>query len=164
MPVLVVVDMQPRFEASNCEQTINACATLIKRFRRKNWPIIILEYIGNGQSHQCLLDLIKGYRLGVVSEKNFDDGSSVIYDVCDTKQFDTDEFHVCGVNLGACVRSTISGMKNLFPKSGIHLYKNACNQPNTGFWASYTVEDELYKIRSWDVKISDVRITAKVAA
>lgn len=50
--IVVVIDMQPLFRASNNSQTLEACKGLIQQAIKDSAYIIIAQYMRNGRTHQ----------------------------------------------------------------------------------------------------------------
>lgn len=140
-PILLVIDMQPNFVASNNIRLIANCAREIRRAIRAGNRIVFVEYLGEGKTHRPLVQLVHEYddydtelyrypRYTVVG-KTEDDGSAVIYEHLKTlKRRGPYTFTVIGVNTDACVRKTVLGLTK---RRGtvINVIKNACNQPKT---------------------------------
>lgn len=127
-PVLVVIDMQPEFEAANDLQTINAVAREITKAREAKQWIFFLEYQNDGPTHPCLVNLIKGYEKVEFIQKTRDDGSYWIHEDCRELDLAPEAFVVCGVNTAACVVSTVRGLSKIFfQNTPVRVVRDACN-------------------------------------
>lgn len=154
--MLVVVDMQPQFEASN--RVIDPVRKLIHIRRQLREPIVFLEYLGNNgdiedRTHDELREMVRGYNLAYYRYKVTDDGSNEVKSVIDHHHFETPEnILVCGVNRHCCVADTITGLATLYPKTKIKLSMkgSATYSRFTGYW-----EDD---IPSNLVNLKNVRI------
>lgn len=126
-PILVVVDMQATFDAANDLRTINAVAREIAKAKQARQWIIFLEYDGDGDTHPCLTNFVNGYANYTYESKTIDDGSGVVQSVCEDLDLKPESFVVCGVNIQACVLSTVRGLTDAFPTTPIRVVKDACN-------------------------------------
>jgi nicotinamidase-related amidase len=141
-PTLIIVDMQPKFPASNAPSVIKANQVLIRQFKRQKYPIIVLEYVarpwdkGGTSTHAALKKTLGKYKKVVFATKEHDDGSDVVKEICDGHGFGTDEFLISGVNLGACVADTAYGLHDLYPHAKICLVEEAVN----GYIGEYQLE------------------------
>lgn len=126
---LVIVDMQPGFDASNHKPTIEACKRQILTAMQNGCPIVVLEMgcENNGQTHESLRQLLTGYDRFVRVSKEQSDGSRELLAACRNRWFPMHRFLVCGVNIHACVESTVRGLSNSMPAARIEVVKEACN-------------------------------------
>lgn len=120
---LVIVDMQPRFDTSNCFRTRKNVRRLAKLFKAKKWPIVVLEYHGYGDTHEEIMDELRSYENLHRKVKFDDDGSQEVLET----NIPLDSVVVCGVNLCACVADTCAGLASKLPNSQITAIKFACN-------------------------------------
>jgi len=127
---LVIVDMQPEFEAVNEDWLIEAVCEEIALAKRRNLAIIVLEYDGFGETHQDIMDTIGDYPKCFVETKFDDDGSEEVANIC-TQHDLPEKFVVCGVNYSACVQRTITGMvyEQHYYAGDIAVLYHACNDP-----------------------------------
>ena len=133
--VLVVVDMQPYFAASRKPSVIEANVNLVRRFRRMNRPIAIVEYYGggdyledgDGDTHRPIMKELDGYSRFGVLWKNDDDGSSVVQDWLSEMKIIPSKFWVTGVNGCWCVASTAEGLELRYPDVVVRYVKKAIN-------------------------------------
>lgn len=121
--ILVVVDMQEEFDASNNSKLIRGISNLCERW---SGPIIILEYRGFGKTH---IDIVNACRNNHTTlTKNNDDGSRVIKKHLIKKNLISNKikFYVCGVNSEYCVKDTAFGLSE-FENSTVNIIKPLCN-------------------------------------
>jgi nicotinamidase-related amidase len=127
MYTLVIVDMQPAFNAANRDRVVSNCFREILLAIKNDFPILFLEFDGYYNTHQKLMGAVKssGYANYYVRLKNEDDGSDqirrVVFDHALPKNF-----RVCGVNTDCCVASTVKGLAARYPDSIIEVIADAC--------------------------------------
>lgn len=149
--ILVVVDMQSKFEAANNINTIQNVAELIKEYKQKGDLIIFLEYETWGYrehigTNKELLDIVSDYNNYKIILKDIDDGSiAMLYHLDRYGDYD---FHLCGVNLSACVKRTAIGLKKYFVRCNVSIMIDACNEPEQ--WAEECPDqagfDHIYEV------------------
>lgn len=127
--VLVVVDMQPRFDASNDERVLQRNERAILEALEADVPIVVLEYKWYGKTHKRLMDLIKKGRY-VVKKKDSDDGSFEVNQAICRLKIEPKVLFITGVNANACVESTFQGLA----ETGfvVKVLSGACNCTNFG--------------------------------
>lgn len=123
---LVVIDMQPSFQAANSPQVIVGVTKQILEAKLNNWPIVVLEYDQCGSTHPALISLLKGYKHKSVITKKDDDGSKELIKCLQRRKFPESELLICGVNADCCVITTIYGILNKLTNTIIELSKEAC--------------------------------------
>lgn len=134
--ILLIIDMQPRFEAANNMTTRMAVLREIAKARALNMPIIVVEFDGSGLSHAEILEAVKDYPKHVRIVKGQDDGSTEILRACTLASWEPVSFTVCGVNTDACVARTVSGLVDLRPTVVINVVKDAVNGDSyTNSWS-----------------------------
>ncbi len=110
-PCLVVIDMQPRFRASNNPDTIEAVIFLMQVSKASKWPCIILEAEGYGRSHESILEVAANNQNCVIATKQrTSDGTLEVFESCHHLRTSPDCFLLCGVNSGACVEDLALGL------------------------------------------------------
>ncbi len=130
---LIVVDMQPIFEASRYPDVVVGVTKQIMIAMKNNWSIIFLEYKGSGQTHSGLLNLTKGYDRKARIRKTHDDGSEdIVRTLKRRRDFPVENLVVCGVNTDACVWDTVHGLLNKLP-ANVRLVKEACGTSSGSF-------------------------------
>lgn len=113
MKTLVIIDMQPRFGAS--DSVVDQVCNLIQLWKDRKWPILLVEYRQqySGQcgqrTHQVIRDLLRFYRKKWRIFKDQDDGGWFIWSAA-CKHNLPKHFVLCGVNTCACVQRTALGL------------------------------------------------------
>lgn len=127
--VLVVIDMQPGFPASQDAVTQWFVKQEIERAIKLNLPILLVDYDSHemGEIYPEITNLVKGYRLCKPVSKHTTDGSKVVALACIKHGFSTDKMRFCGVNSDACVLETVQGLINKLPDCHITVVQDACN-------------------------------------
>lgn len=141
--ILLVIDMQPRFDSSTHDWIIAAVAGEIRAAKRARWGIMFLEYTrhcGRGgvvlkeRTHGRLTRLAASYRHAITVHKKDDNGSDEVlaaaldwYDACAVDHIDGG-FRVVGVNTGSCVAGTVNGLSKSRPDLEITVVGAACNE------------------------------------
>ena len=123
---LVVVDMQPDFDAACSFDVIVGVTEQILYAKQHKWPIILLEYKGCGLTHDALAALLKGYSHKARIGKIDDDGSREVVRCLQRRNFPRHRLRICGVNTDCCVYQTVEGLLNRLDNSIVELAKNAC--------------------------------------
>ena len=140
--LLIVVDMQPKFEVSCDVEVLEAVASQIRAAKRRGWPICFLEFDGNfGSTHKVLRELASDYSKHDYVYKSEADGSLQIADwLKGNPQFWAGIFRVCGVNLHCCVKHTANGLAHKFPENIVKVLRKACRdtEHTTGNWHKFT--------------------------
>lgn len=131
MSHLVIVDMQPRFEAANCDNTAENIIRLVKVARKRKWRISVLEYSFQGPTREDIKKAVGKYRKAKYIMKSNDDGSEELAEAWRIK--DGEKFLICGVNYTACVARTAIGVQRLRIGTA-KIVQDACNQP--GSWVN----------------------------
>jgi len=135
---LVIVDMQPVFQASRDPNTIIAVTHEIFMARQNNHAIIIVEYARSGKTHAGFNELLKGYPHKARVSKHDDDGSKEIVRALCRRNFPMNTLRVCGVNTDCCVYETVTGLIKKLSKTKIEVVKKACNSVTDNFdWRTY---------------------------
>lgn len=101
MDHLVVIDMQAEFHPA--QGVIHGCKIAIKNAVAQGFHIIFLEYNNWGNTLSELMALVENYPNHNVFKKSSDSGAELL------KHWIKDDYPIwfCGVNLCACVSSTI---------------------------------------------------------
>jgi nicotinamidase-related amidase len=128
--VLVVVDMQEYFDAANNEKTLKEVKKQIQLAKKRNGPIIFLEYAESGKTKKELLDLVKNYKHKYIETKYNDSGADKIIRVIKRGKLGEKNIRICGVNSDCCVLETTKDLITRLPKSKINVIKKACNTYN----------------------------------
>ena len=126
---LLIIDMQIHFDTAHKKETIANCIDLIKMAIMDKLPIIVLEYEYNGRTLEALREYLDLYPNVFYQTKDEDDGADRVVDLVEEEGLEIDEFIVCGVNLGACVASTVRTLSQEYNYK-IDLIQKACNGHN----------------------------------
>ncbi|MBX9685047.1 MAG: isochorismatase family protein [Candidatus Obscuribacterales bacterium] len=136
--VLVVIDMQYGFRASQSEAQIEAVAAEIEAAIELGRPIVVLEYKKYPATNERLIALLAGrYDKYAIAVKKDDDGSEELIDACIEHEFPGGHFRVCGVNTHWCVTSTVLGLAEKLDESLIEVVKAACNDEDGNDWEKF---------------------------
>jgi nicotinamidase-related amidase len=103
---LCVVDMQPGFGASWA--CLEGVLREVRLAKKRNAPIIVLEYEGVGPTHYEILKTLSNYQNVVFASKDENDGSPQAFPIL--KKFNTNKTRIVGVNTCFCVMDTILGL------------------------------------------------------
>ena len=129
---LVVIDMQPEFEAANEPSVIKAVLREIRAAKKRHDPVIVLEYGTSSPSHERIQDALEGYPLGSFKTKFEDDGGYLVVETLNEHGWRPKEIQVCGVNIDYCVAQTVKSLVQSLPHVEIHLIEDACNGQDYG--------------------------------
>jgi nicotinamidase-related amidase len=122
--VLVLIDLQRQFPASNDKKLISSVSREIRYCREYSYPIVNLLYEGHGSLRSDLSKFIRNYKFVHNVFKNSDDGAIDLLDYMFDRGIDNSVIRVCGVNLGMCVKSTLESLSVYAPDSRIELVKS----------------------------------------
>ena len=113
MHTLIIIDMQPGFNAAFNPKLKKPITREIKLCKKHNWPIIIVEYRDaySGTTLKWITDQIKNYKHSFTVHKKENDGSGAIIKALSKRGLSIDKARIIGVNTGACVQSTATGLK-----------------------------------------------------
>ena len=121
---LVIVDMQPSFDASAL--VLPDVMDEVKLALQNDWAIVILEFYNQGPTYPCILELAKQSRRHTVETKFKNGGEREIRVACQRLNLPTARFRVCGVNTHACVSATVNGIAKTYAQSMVVVVQNAC--------------------------------------
>lgn len=127
--VLVVIDMQPGYPASQDVITQWFVKQEIERAIKLNLPILLVDYDPHemGEIYPAFTDLVKGYRLSKPVSKHTTDGSKEVARACLKHGFSLSNLRVCGVNSDACVLETVQSLVEQHTDCHITVVQDACN-------------------------------------
>ena len=128
--ILVVIDMQPFFQASRSRLLIKEHVSQIRAAISNQEHIIVLEYKDCGSTHKPILNALKSYDKVKFFAKDYCSGSSLITKHLTRKNIWPKEIKFMGVNTGACVEETVINFvkhvnKN-YKQTKVKVIKNGC--------------------------------------
>jgi nicotinamidase-related amidase len=127
---LIIVDMQGYFATAKNPSTIKNVKSLIKEFKKKRLPIIVLEYHYSfrnlGHTLPCITKMLDDYYYARYVRKSDDDGGVEVIECLNKNGWNIGKFKVCGVNIGACVRDTVCTLVHDFNMK-VDVVRRACN-------------------------------------
>lgn len=123
---LVVIDVQPEFDAALNPNLRMACQKKLRVAKRKRADILFVEYEGAGNTYADLVEVVKDYSRAFWVEKYYDDGSQEVINAINHHSLRYKTLKVCGVNTDACVRDTVRGLSQKLSASKIKILANAC--------------------------------------
>ncbi len=140
---LVIIDMQEPFLA-HCATPpfIAAVVEQIKLAKTQNWGIVIVEVKpwAYGPTIKAIMELLDGQydRLKIV-QKEGDDGSQQVLEICQATKLPDQFFRVTGVLIGACVKSTAWGLSARKQDCFVRVIKEACatNGDTASAWGAF---------------------------
>ena len=143
---LVVIDMQDDFDTAHHESTVRNVIKAIKFAKSVELPIIVLEYESMGRTLYRIRKHLIGYDKVIYKTKDEDDGGYEVMSALRKNGFtDVHSLAVCGININACVSSTIESLVHSYDKT-IKVIKSACwgHTPNRKhcFSKSHIYQDE----------------------
>ena len=136
-PTLVIVDMQFEFEAASNPDVVVGVTCEILKSRAFGSPIVLLEYVGFGRSHNSFLGLLKNYGRKTVVKKSTDDGSEEVIRAIKRRRFNPFHIRVCGVNSDACVQATVEGLLEKLYSTKVEVVKQACGTSGPFSWRQF---------------------------
>lgn len=124
--ILVIVDMQEGFSASNNKILIRGISDLCEKW---NDSIIILEYVDYGRTPIDILNACRNNH--IILDKNIDDGSLAIKSHLRKNNLISNKikFYICGVNSDFCVKDTADGLCKI-DNSVVNIIRPLCNSNN----------------------------------
>lgn len=125
---LLVIDMQQWFfQTHQYTKAVTNCIAEVKHAIRAKANIIILQFAGAGKTIYPITNLTCWYDSVYYGNKNIQDGSSWVKELVDEYKLSTKLFRITGVQTNLCVQDTVEGLSHLYPKSNIHIIKDACD-------------------------------------
>ncbi len=149
---LVVVDMQPAYEAALHPWTISNVTREVTAARHSNWGIVIVEFCDHEPTIKAVMrPLLKKTLYGklVVVEKDIPDGSTPVIAAIEQNGFSDNLIRVCGVNTHECVQDTVNGLARKRPESTIEVASGACNCHTKQSWKSFHREANVSIKGNW---------------
>lgn len=162
MHVLLVVDMQPIFAASNDAELLERVQELIRWSMINGCPIIFLkDYRQRSNNpkldtHPSLLKLVRDYEYDRFVEvpKASANASWDVIDACRRIGYPTNNFIVCGVDTDTCVYKTVSGLSARKSNANITVVRNACRASKEELNNSEDLWNQFSEINNVSVRIA----------
>lgn len=143
---LVIVDMQPVFDAAQNTELISRIRGQIKQAKRRGDVILVVEYASTSnywsaydkyarmRTDMRLMREIGDYSQVYHIMKSSDNGGWSIYRALKrlTREgylsdwWTTAKYRVCGVNATACVLATVDGLSKRMPRAKIEVINSCC--------------------------------------
>ncbi|NJO82879.1 MAG: isochorismatase family protein [Blastochloris sp.] len=121
--ILVIVDMQPFYKASNSPKLKRELCKLIKHHPN---PICVVSYKGSGPVHEFIHKAIKGKQVFYV-EKEGDDGGKAVVNAARKHGFGSYvNYAMCGVNASICVIRTARSILKAKRGSAVYMMVRCC--------------------------------------
>lgn len=139
--LLVIVDMQAGFSASDDEYLVEKIRGLVTDYKSEHAYIIVLEYCNNpynlddivvegygavGRTIDAVKDHIGNYARVAYFGKDYDDGSEYIQQLISETKSTVSKIEVVGVNMDACVVRTAIGIARKNPELMIDVLEDSC--------------------------------------
>lgn len=130
---LIVIDMQPAFEASG--QVLRPVLEIITKAQKRESDIIVVEYDLTDRdrysetekvTHKAITKQLKKYRKKHLVIKERNDGSSEVFNYMQKNEIPHQIVQVCGVNTSACVKETVWGLYQYDAIKKIQLLIKGC--------------------------------------
>lgn len=125
--ILIVIDMQATFKASESLILQEAILNEIKASRRNGEIIIFLEYDGDGPTIPSIVKAVEDYPRLYIGSKKTDSGGDIVCSLLQELGIVVKNVRVCGVRTEACVFSTVHTLSQSPLIHKITLVGNACN-------------------------------------
>lgn len=123
---LIVIDMQEDFFVTPDLEVTKNVQREVRDAVEAGADIIYVEYSYCGPTLPVITAMSDGYNKNFYVTKSDDNGSKEIYErVKEYKLYDN-YFKVTGVNTDCCVRSTVLGLCDRFPKARVEVINDAC--------------------------------------
>ncbi len=104
--VLLIIDVQDYFKTSS--KVIGETIRQVQLAKKQNLPIVVVEYVGCGETNNSVLRAIGDYDPKLVVRKTKDGGGKEVLEVCKKNNILPSKFRVVGVNRGYCVYETVN--------------------------------------------------------
>jgi hypothetical protein len=124
--VLTIIDMQPKFEASNRRRILNHVRKLINDAKMNDAYIIYAEYEQCGRTHDSLTKLTNDYKHCSFVHAYQNSKCDAIKAELARKSIMSDKMVICGVNTDACVQATVNDLSIKLPKWSLEIAKTGC--------------------------------------
>ena len=130
--ILCIIDMQPYFDASNEPWLLNNVLAEIKKAKKNNDYIIVLEYDGCGETHPDIVQACDGYSRYYHEVKSSQSGALNILSIMQQNGITADHFIIVGVETESCILETVEGIVQGVPNSKVTVIEDAINSQFAG--------------------------------
>jgi hypothetical protein len=127
---LIIIDMQDSFPAALHQSLRSNIGKQIILAKRRQAPILLVEYHNEGSTLPDLKSKINGYKGCYTVTKKEDDGSTEILGFLAEFPRFVPTWRVCGIHLDCCVWDTITGLKNNLKKTNIEIVRDGVHPNN----------------------------------
>ena len=113
MTPLIVIDVQDRFiNDLDFEKPLLVAQVVkaVRKARKENRHIFLVQYRGHGPTNRSVKKAVANYDKVHIVTKYADNGGLEVWDALQSKKVRHKTLTVCGVNLGACVASTVNDL------------------------------------------------------
>lgn len=132
---LVIVDMQPEFDAAHNKSLLAKIIRKIRLAKMLGYGIVVVEYgraeqyekFTGGDTDYRITRELAGYGRKAFVVKHIDDGSPQVIEALNHYGFNRKNIYVCGVNTCACVYATVGGLARKLPFSSVYVQADACS-------------------------------------
>lgn len=124
--VLTIIDMQPKFKASNRRRILNHIRKLINDAIRDDAYVMYAEYTQCGRTHDSLTKLTDDYKHRSFVHAYQNSKCDVIKAELAKKNIMSDKMIICGVNTDACVEATVNDLSIELPEWSLRIAKAGC--------------------------------------
>jgi len=135
--MLVITDMQPDFAEALEARLVNKVCALVDYAMARNWVIVVLEYVGKGDTLPEIRQRLAGYTRTFTVVKQTDNGSPVVLEHCKAHQLSISHYVLCGVSINACVRKTGCGLAFSSGHPMVDFIIEACGDHFEPRWDEY---------------------------
>ena len=142
--ILCIIDMQPYFDASNEPWLLNNVLAEIKKAKKNNDYIIVLEYDGCGETHPDIIKACDGYNRYYHEVKSSQSGAPNIIFIMRENNIQADHFIIVGVETESCILETVEGIVRKIPKSKVTVVADAINSQYIGDYDHSDVMNYLF--------------------
>jgi len=146
--VLVISDMQPHFNKAFRPGLVENICRLIDHAKAHNWVIIVLEFVGYGETLEPIRQRLAGYGNFYTVPKHAEDGSSAVLAKLKALQLSPKHYCACGVSVNVCVRLTVSSLAFSCGHPLVDVIQDACGEEHAPRWDEYPEASHLSLIPS----------------
>jgi hypothetical protein len=130
--MLIIIEMQKKFSASECIEAQECILQEIENAKKRNHIILFVnmnvksDESDLGRNVEIFQETLQNYHNVHIVTKFFSSGSRVILDFIKQRHLNLSEISVCGINTGACVKSTVQNLLDKGEFQILTLVASAC--------------------------------------